>query len=232
MNWYEEQFGNINPISENETREFDKWISEDTRSFNEIGRWGWNTVRSWMHWKGVYLLPTVELNDYILETFFPENEWSDERLDSEVVEICAGYGMLGRMLGFKMTDNHLQQRNKHVAEYYDLFRQPRINYPKDVILMEANLVPKSLHPHTVIGSYVTWGSKDKNECANLGANYYGPDMVKLYEGVNRVILIGNNTILAHTTNPILSFPHKEYDNIPGLLTRSKPSENRIWEWKK
>lgn len=231
MNWYEDQFDKFEVRSRNDVREFNKWIKENpNRSFDEIGKWGWNIVRSWMHWYGVYTLPTTELNDYIFKKFFPEDEWPDDRMDNEVVEVAAGYGMLGRMLGIKMTDSYVQQKNKLVSQYYDLNGQPRINYPPDVIRMEANKVPVVYHPHTIIGSYVTWGNKNFDVCMLLGASEHGPIVEDLYEKVNRIILIGNTTIQAHVTYPIRVYPYVEYKDIPGLITRSKPSENRIWVW--
>lgn len=233
MNWYEKEFDEFKVKSKEEVEDFNKWMKEDSnRSFDEIGKWGWNVVRSWMHWYGVYMLPTTELNDYIFEKFFPEDEWPDERIDKDVVEIAAGRGMLGRMLGIKMTDNHIQQKNKLIAQYYDLNKQPRINYPSDVICMEANMVPTVYHPHTIIGSYVTWGNKSLNICMSLGASEHGPVVEDLYKRVSRIILIGNTTIQAHMTYPIRIYPYEEYDNVPGLITRSRPDGNRVWVWDK
>lgn len=229
--WYKEQYSpKIDVKLRDEVAEFDKWINSGERSYDEIGKWGWSTVRSWMHWDGTYLLPTTELNDYLLNEFFPEDEWDDERISNEVVEICAGRGRLGRMLQITMTDSHIQEDNPEIKMYYLIFGQPTIKYPEDVIKCEANLVPRRFHPHTIIGSYVTWGSKDYNTTQLLGANYHGPDVIKLYKEVNRIILIGNETIKPHTTNPLLSYPHKEYTEIPGLITRSDPKYNRLWVW--
>lgn len=223
----------ISNVDDSTYNEFDKWMKiNPVRSEKDIWSWGWDIIRLWMHNKGVYTIPTTELNDFIFSEFFPEDEWSDERMDDEVLEIAAGTGMLGRMLNIRMTDNYLQQDNKEVAMYYDLLGQPRIKYPSDVIKMDANKSVVVYHPHTIIGSYVTWGSKSEHDCANLGANYYGPDMMDLYSKVSRIILIGNESILSHTTNPILRYSHKVYDNVPGLITRSNPSKNRIWVWNK
>lgn len=234
-NWYYDQYTkDIPSIDENDQKlnEFDKWISDDLRSFDDLGKYGWPLVRIWMHYKGVYVLPTVELVDYILEEFFPENEWTDERIDKEVIEICSGRGMLGRSLGIRMTDSKLQATNKNIMMYYQLANQPLIKYPSDVMMMDANDAVNRLHPHTVIGSYVTWGSRKKVDCYQLGASYYGPDLMKIYDKVSRIILIGNLSILAHTTYPINMYPYKEITDVPGLITRSDPNKNVILIWTK
>lgn len=241
MNWLQEQFHKFNPVmSKDELKEinpkineFNEWIKDNSeRSFDEIGNWGWTVVRLWMHYNGVYLLPTIELNDYLLDKFFPENEWSDDRIDKEVIEICSGKGMLGRMLGIKMTDSMVQANNKLYKEYYKAAKQPTIKYPSDVLCMDANSAVRRLKPHTVIGSYVTWGSKNLMDCMRYGAHEKGPDMIDLYNHVDRIILIGNKSIEPHTNYPILDYPHEVITDVPGLITRSNPDLNIILVWDK
>jgi hypothetical protein len=140
--------------------------------------------------------------------------------------------MLGKLLGIKSTDSYLQVRNKNVSQYYDIAGQPRISYPQRVLEISANDVHRRLKPEVIIGSYVTWGSKLKNDYLNLSASYYGPDMERLYRDINTIILIGNETVQSHTTNPILIYSHEEYTNIPGMITRSNPDYNKIWVWRK
>ena len=235
-NWIKDQFNNFNtlPKDDSKVKEFNEWIGGchegfKEKSFEEIGYWGWNVARSWMHWYGVYLLPTTELIDFIYDELLPEDKYPDI---NKIVEICAGNGMLGKLLGIKSTDSYLQVRNKNVSQYYDIAGQPRISYPQRVLEISANDVHRRLKPEVIIGSYVTWGSKLKNDCLNLSASYYGPDMERLYRDINTIILIGNETVQSHTTNPILIYSHEEYTNIPGMITRSNPDYNKIWVWRK
>lgn len=202
------------------------------QSFDDIGKFSWSTIRLWMHYKGVYMLPTTEFIDWMYENIFPEEKYNDEYMDKYVIEIGAGTGLLGKALGIKMTDIKLQERNPEVMSYYTLMGQPLIKYPKEVIMMDANTAVNYYKARTVIGSYITFGSKSAEVCSTLGANYYGPDMEKLYQDSERIILIGNLSIPAHKNNPILKYPHTEHMNVPGLITRSDPRFNRVWVWEK
>ena len=62
----------------------------------------WDDVRSFMHEYPVYVLPTTELLD-ILDDLMQDYE--------QVIEIGAGTGSIGRLLGINMTDSYLQQDN-------------------------------------------------------------------------------------------------------------------------
>ena len=238
--WYKEQYSNTNELmnlNPEVVNNFDRWIKLMTENGNEIKYndlvgWGWNTVRLWMHYKGVYCLPTKELIDWMLDEFFPEDEWSDEDIDNKVLEVCCGKGMLGRSLGIKITDNRSQENNPEIMAYANMMGQPLIKYPKDVIRMDANKAAKYYKPHTIIASYLTFGSKLKSVCEESGANYWGPDVYSLRSDCKRLIIIGNLNVQAHRCLPILEYDHKEYtpDKMEGLVTRSDPSMNRIWVW--
>lgn len=226
--WYKEQYYpiRVDAFGREEVTEFDEWINRCDRSYSEIGKWGWKMIRSWMHWKAAYILPTIELKEYLLSSVFKGTD-----MDT-VLEICAGGGRLGRILGIKMTDSYLQRDNLGVYLYYTTHGQPIINYPSDVIKKSANDAVREFKPKTIIGSYVTWGSTDYETTQRKGASYYGPDMEDLYKSVDRMILIGNEDILPHVTNPILSHPHATISDVPGLITRNDPAKNRIWIWSK
>lgn len=237
-NWYKEQFsGSLELRNSLPIENFDTFLKMNEehpylQSFDDIGKFKWETVRLWMHYKGVYLLPTIEFIDWLYENIFPEDKYDDDYMDNKVIEIGAGFGLLGDSLGIRMTDSKLQERNPDVMAYYTLMGQPLIKYPKNVIMMDANTAVNYYKARTVIGSYITFGSKSAEVCSTLGANYYGPDMEKLYQDSERIVLIGNLSINAHMNNPILKYPHKEYSDVPGLLTRSDPNLNRVWVWEK
>lgn len=95
----------------------------------EWRKFSWDEVRLFMHEYPVYVLPTTELLDVL------EDLTADYR---KVIEIGAGTGSIGRLLGIKMTDSYMQQDNKAVKTIYELTRQPVIRYPQDVIKAMAH----------------------------------------------------------------------------------------------
>ena len=70
---------------------------------SEWQQFPWDDVRLFMHEYPVYGLPTTELLDVL------EDLTADYR---KVIEIGAGTGSIGRLLGIKMTDSYMQQDNK------------------------------------------------------------------------------------------------------------------------
>lgn len=86
----------------------------------------WDAVVKFMHNYPVYVLPTTELLDVL----------DDLMGDYKTIEIGAGAGCIGRLLGIKMTDSHLQA-DKMIQRYYAAQGQPVIKYPPDVIKADA-----------------------------------------------------------------------------------------------
>ena len=142
----------------------------------------------------------------------------------KTIEIGAGTGSIGRLLGIKMTDSHLQA-DKKVQLLYALQGQPVIKYPSDVVKLDALTACRRFKPDCVLGCYVThlW-----REGMNSG-NMYGVDFERLLPQLKRLILVGN--LRTHADNPIMAIDHMEID-LPGdLLTRSDETElNRIFVW--
>lgn len=95
----------------------------------EWRKFSWDEVRLFMHEYPVYVLPTTELLDVL------EDLTADYR---KIIEIGAGTGSIGRLLGIKMTDSYMQQDNNAVKMIYELTRQPVIRYPQDVIKAMAH----------------------------------------------------------------------------------------------
>lgn len=71
----------------------------------------WDDVRSFKHEYPVYVLPTTELLD-VLDDLIQDYD--------RVIEIGAGTGSIGRLLGIKMTDSYLQQDNEAVKKVYEV----------------------------------------------------------------------------------------------------------------
>ena len=101
----------------------------------------WDDVRLFMHEYPVYVLPTTELLD-VLEDLTADY--------MKVIEIGAGTGSIGRLLGIKMTDSYMQQDNKVAKKLYELTRQPVIKYPHDVIKADALTAYRRFKPDCTI----------------------------------------------------------------------------------
>ena len=182
---------------------------------SEWQRFPWGEVRLFMHEYPIYVLPTTELLD-VLE---------DLTAGFKTIEIGAGTGNIGRHLGIKMTDSHLQQLNKTVKALYELTRQPVIQYPSAVIKADALTAYRRFKPECILGCYVTHLYRDGMATGNM----YGVDFERLLPLVKRLVLVGNKD--THWENPIMSLPHTEIDLHGGLITRSEDrSGDRIFVW--
>lgn len=174
----------------------------------------WSEMRLLLHELGVYVVPTEELIDFL-----------DKRIGEEsAIEICAGNGFIGRELGIPVTDSYQQQDDAATKMYYQIFQQPTIKYPKDVIKLEANKAVDKFRPHTVIACYAT----HKWRYDTMSGNEHGVDFARLMRKIKRLILVGNTEV--HKDNPLMKLPHEEII-LPGLITRSAhPETNRIFIW--
>ena len=171
-------------------------------------------IKLFMLKQAIYVLPTEELLDYL-----------DEEIgDNFTIEIGSGRGFIGRELDIICTDNYCQQLPE-VKAYYNLLGQAVINYPKHVMRMDANTAVNKLHPHTVIGCFVTHKWRHDTQ----DGNDYGIQFDKLLRKVKKLILVGNKEI--HKNNPIMRWPHEEL-YFDWLITRAvNPELNRIFVWK-
>ena len=182
----------------------EKWLQFD-----------WNEVRTLMHETGTYVLPTAELISYLRLVI-------DGR---KAIEIAAGNGWIGRALGIPMTDSYQQRDDPGTVLMYKLSGQPLIDYPDDVVKMEANEAVDKYSPDVVIGSYVT----HKYMPGMRTGNAMGVDFGKLLPKVKMLVLVGNK--VTHADNPIMTIPHLEV-KLDGLITRSADAEsNRIFIWR-
>ena len=169
-----------------------------------------------MHEYPVYVLPTTELLDVL------DDLTADYR---KVIEIGAGSGSIGRLLGIKMTDSYMQQNNKAVKKLYELTRQPIIKYPRDVIKADALTAYRRFKPDCILGCYVTHKYRE-----DIGSgNMFGVDFERLLPLVKRLILVGNK--FTHADNPIMALDHTEIDLKGALITRSRERTlDRIFVW--
>lgn len=181
---------------------------------SEWEKFSWLEIRLLMHYSATYVIPTSELIETLKHLIG----------DNPTIEIGAGNGWIGRALGIPLTDSFQQRDDPETVMMYTLMRQPLIQYPDDIIKMEALEAVEHFHPHTVLGAYIT----HRWEYGMSNGNMHGVDFKALLSKVRRLILVGN--LNTHADNPLMYYKHQEIQ-LPGLITRSEdPSSNRIFIW--
>lgn len=169
-----------------------------------------NTIYYFMHTHGIYVLPTLELI-----------EWLKVNIIGSAIEIGAGNGAIGRALGVPITDSKLQD-SPEIKAFYEAFNQPTMKYPGDVEQMDAIEAIDKYSPDTVIGAFITHKFKPGMENGNM----FGVEEELVLKKVKKYINIGNLT--THKFKPILSLPNQQYA-FNWLITRAvNQFENRIF----
>lgn len=180
----------------------------------EMRRFSFPVLRVFMHKYGLYTLPTDELIDYLAGIINGK----------KAIEIGAGMGVIGRSLGIPITDSKMQEWPE-IKAHYNLLRQPTINYPSDIIEMDALDAVKHYKPDIVIGSYITHKWKPG---MNSG-NQYGVDNLKLFNMVEVYYMIGS--LSSHMNDPAMKY----LDGIEKhdfLFTRGGVENSVIFRWKR
>lgn len=174
-----------------------------------------NHIKLFAHNKGYYCLPTTELVNWLRDNFDLTN----------AIEIGAGHGALARCLKIPATDSKLQEK-PGIKFMYELMKQPIMDYPKDVIKLDATEAIKRYKPKIVIGCWITHLYKEED--SHLEGNMFGIDEEWLLDNVEKYIIIGNKAI--HNKKKILNRPHKRYQ-FPWLYSRSQnQGHNIIYVW--
>jgi len=172
-----------------------------------------NEVHYFMFIHGIYVLPTIELID-----------WLKENIIGKTIEIGAGLGAIGRSLQIPITDSHMQSRPE-IALFYQKVGQPTIKYPKDVEKLCYIDAINKYKPDTIIGAFIT--HKYRHDL-NSG-NALGVVEEYLLRQVNRYIVIGNDD--THKDKPIRKLKNEEF-YFEWLITRSaNQKNNRVWLFK-
>jgi hypothetical protein len=162
----------------------------------------WEELRIFCHVKARYVLPTLELID-----------WLKERIGNrKALEIGAGYGDLGYHLKIPMVDNWQQQLNPVVVAQYKAMQQPCIQYQQDVHCIDAIAGIELYKPEVVVGGWITHTQINEKKVIRM---------------VDEYILIGSSTI--HCMKPIMKYPH---ETIDAPFVRSRRKDNTIWVWKR
>ena len=187
---------------------------------SEWRKFDWNSFRTFCHKYTRYGIPTVELIHFLYTEINRRCPLAD------CIEIGAGAGDLGHILGITMTDSR-QQEIPAIKAAYDAMRQPVIKYPDDVVGLEATEAVRKYKPKVVVASWITTYAPHEMP---YGSNPFGVEEEDLLKLVDTFILIGN--IDTHGDKPIMQLPHEEY-YFDWLVSRGKNQENnRIWIWNK
>lgn len=177
-----------------------------------------NLLRVWCTINGVYQLPTVELINFLIP-------YTSGR---SAIEICAGNGSIGRLLGIPRTDSYMQQLPE-MKKFYKSLKNETTDPPPDVEKLDCKGALEKYNPEVVVGCFVT--QKWLSDIDTI--KYGGGSVVGVMEEaiVNRAkiyIKVGNNNV--HGKARITKRPHQELF-FPWLVSRAEDqTQNRIYLW--
>jgi len=180
----------------------------------ELAEFDFPTLRLFMHKWALYTMPTTELIEYL----------AGKIAGKSAIEIGAGLGVIGRALGIPLTDNRMQEWPE-IRLTYAAMGQPTIDYPPDIIELDAHDAVKRYRPDIVIGSYITYKWKRGMNSGNM----YGVDNLKIARRVQEYFMIGN--LNTHCNDPAMRcLDHIERHDF--LFTRGGRETSAIFCWKK
>ena len=177
------------------------------------------TLIAWANLRGRYVLPTAELI-----------EWLRARIAGRsVLEVGAGFGDLGHLLGIRMTDSAMQQRPEMLAMYARM-GQVAINPPPDVERLEAVEAVEKYKPQVVIAGFLTQAYQPGDEQSpKVGSSVFGTDEKRIIDQVEEYIHIGAWAV--HRDKRARDIAYEEIAQ-PWIRTRAiDPNRNVIWSWR-
>lgn len=180
-------------------------------------------LMQWGNQHGVYTFPTLEMIEWL----------KDQIRGRSAIEICAGYGAIGRALGIPTTDSYIQTTPEMIALYTKMGQVP-IQPPPDVEKLEASEAVEKYKPQVVIAAYATQKYQEGDEGGEgrpkVNSSVYGVDELSILPKLEKYINIGN--VLSHGDKRILKqFPNFKRYRVPWLFTRSgSPGGNEIVVW--
>jgi hypothetical protein len=212
----------MNDYEERVLRKFDAaWLGPDGR-LRELPAEAFDVDPKerflWCAKRARYGLPTAELLAFLRDTI-------DGR---PALEIGAGQGDLGRLLGIPMTDSG-EQTSLDMRAYYALLGHAVTEPPPDVERLRALEAIEKHKPAVVIASWVTqlYLAGDEGP-PRIGSSLLGVDELELLQRVPCYVHIGNEG--SHRQKRALSLHHREI-RAPWIVSRSlKPADNFIAIW--
>ena len=189
-------------------------LRPDENRFNipkssELDAFSQDTISALCVHYGMYLVPTVELVEYLQNIIDP----------ADTIEVGSGCGLLGTALGIRMTDNRMQERPE-IQEYLRAAKQRPVQYHPDVEKIDAVSAVKKYEPKTVLAAWVS---------DPQSGNMYGPREVEFFDtpSVERYILIGHERV--HSNKEILGTKFfKKKIKPKWLVSRSARKGNTIY----
>lgn len=182
-------------------------------------------IQLFMNKIGMYVLPTSDLIDDLKE-LLPDLE--------RTIEIGSGNGVIANNLGVKATDNFSQRPDfKAPSKLKELHRNflntvPMVQYGPNVLKVDGHEAVKRFKPKAVLACFVTHRYNPSEH--HRGGNALGVDFKKIIKSVDRLVLLGNESV--HSLNPAMELPMVSLE-IDSLITRSKsPELNRVYIWDK
>jgi hypothetical protein len=176
-------------------------------------------VQIWCHKKARYNIPTEE------QILFLKTEIGER----SAIEIGAGMGDLGGLLGIPMTDSYIQT-TVEMQLYYKSLGQPTITPPPTVEKLDAVQAITKYKPQVVVASWVTQLYRDGDSENNVGACISGVDEEWTLDHCDTYIFIGNEAV--HKDKRILKHLHRTC-KPHWLVSRAyDQSKNVIWIWGK
>ncbi len=182
------------------------------QQLRDLGR---NATLAYCSVHAIYQIPTIELLEW-LDAEIPDKQTA--------IEIGAGHGEFGRMLGIRSTDSYMHTRPEIQAWYAAGGQKTTIPLPR-VEKLDANAAVCKYNPTTVFGSWITQYGLE-----GLSSMYGVREWEILrHPSVRRYILIGNDAV--HGEKEILTAGPKIHRH-PGLVGRGMdPSLNAIYDWR-
>jgi hypothetical protein len=178
--------------------------------YTELKGFSQTHISTWCWREAIYQVPTAELVEFL----------RDQIGNTKAIEIGAGNGVFGRVLGIPATDNRLQERPDIKATYASM-RQPTITYGDNIVKMGGNKAVEHFKPDVVIGSWVTqkWVKGDEE------GNMYGVDELDMMRRVKKYVHVGNR--MTHGTKKIIPRHLQRVVYEDWLITRSMDREQNF-----
>lgn len=175
-------------------------------------------IQVWAHLRARYGIPTAELL-VCLRTILGARR---------AIEIGAGMGDLGRLLGIPRTDSY-SQTSPELRALYAGMGQPVIEPPSDVERLDALAAIAKHKPEVVVASWVTQLYLPGDEKPpKIGSSVLGVDELTLLREVTTYVFVGNREV--HGDKRALRKPHAEYQGDVLVSRAFTPRENVLYVW--
>lgn len=180
--------------------------------YADLQKFSQNQISLFCWGRGIYQIVTTELVDFV----------RNEIEDFHAIEIGAGNGCLGRALGIPLTDNRMQELPE-VKAWYKRLGQPVMEYPADIVKMDAIRAIKATGADCAVGAWVT----QKYKPGMKDGNFMGVDGAILAARLKRYVFIGNEE--RHMSQEVLRYCQPKIYKADWLISRSlHRQKNMIW----